>query len=99
MTDAKRVTRRRQSAEVKARVLAECDEPGASVAQVAMATGSTPTWCTNGAAMQRANCWEPAAFVPVSVHESIAAPPTGIRIEFRHGATSMAVTPNGSLLS
>jgi transposase len=34
----------------------------------------------------------PAAFVPVSVHQSIAAPPADIRIELRHGATSMAVT-------
>ena len=93
MTEAKRVTRRRHSAEVKAQVLAECAEPGASVAQVAMAHGINANvvhkWRRNASGKLLAG---PAAFVPVSVHESIAAPPADIRVELRHGATSMAVT-------
>ena len=39
MEDSKRGARRRHSEYLKARVLAACDEPGASVAQVAMAHG------------------------------------------------------------
>ena len=93
MTEAKRVTRRRHSAEVKAQVLAECAEAGASVAQVAMAHGINANvvhkWRRNASGKLLAG---PAAFVPVSVHESITAPPADIRIELRHGATSMAVT-------
>jgi transposase len=93
MTEAKRVTRRRHSAEVKAQVLAECAELGASVAQVAMAHGINANvvhkWRRNASGKLLAG---PAAFVPVWVHESIAAPPAHIRVELRHGATSMAVT-------
>ncbi|WP_457334889.1 transposase [Rhizobacter sp. P5_C2] len=39
MPDAKRSTRRRHDAELKARALEACAAPGASVAQVAMAHG------------------------------------------------------------
>ena len=93
MTEAKRVTRRRHSAEVKAQVLAECAEPGASVARIAMAHGINANvvhkWRRNASGKLLAG---PAAFAPVSVRESIDAPRADIRIELRHGATSMAVT-------
>lgn len=93
MTEAKRVIRRRHSAEVKAQVLAECAEPGASVAQVAMAHGINANvvhkWRRNASGKLLAPS---AAFVPVSVHDSMGAPPADIRIELRQGATSMAVT-------
>jgi transposase len=93
MTEAKRVSRRRHSAEVKAQVLAECAEPGASVAQVAMAHGINANvvhkWRRNASGNLLA---VPASFVPVSVHESAAAPPRDIRVEVRHSATSMAIT-------
>ena len=93
MVEAKRVIRRRHSAEVKARVLAECAEPGASVARVAMAHGINANvvhkWRRNASGKLLA---APASFVPVSVQESVAAPASEIRIELRHGTTSMAVT-------
>ena len=39
MDDSKRAARRRHDAELKARVLSECAEPGASVAQIALTHG------------------------------------------------------------
>lgn len=39
MTDSNKITRRRHSAELKALVLDECAQPGASVAAIAMAHG------------------------------------------------------------
>ena len=39
MEDSKRVSRRRHAADLKRQVLAACAEPGASVAQVALAHG------------------------------------------------------------
>jgi len=40
MASEQRARRRRYSKEMKAQVLAECGAPGASVAKVAMSTGS-----------------------------------------------------------
>lgn len=39
MTDAKKNSRRRYGAELKQQILAQCAEPGASVASIAMAHG------------------------------------------------------------
>ena len=39
MGSERTATRRRYGADAKARVLAECDDPGASVAKIAMAHG------------------------------------------------------------
>ncbi|MDU7589036.1 MAG: transposase, partial [Acidovorax sp.] len=39
MTDAKKNTRRRYDAELKQQILAQCAEPGASVASIAMSHG------------------------------------------------------------
>ena len=39
MKDSKKIVRRRHSAELKAQVLSECAQPGASVASVAMSHG------------------------------------------------------------
>ena len=40
MKDSRKITRRRHSAELKAQVLSECAQPGASVARVAHVFGS-----------------------------------------------------------
>ena len=39
MKDSKKITRRRHGAELKAQVLSECAQPGASVARIAMSHG------------------------------------------------------------
>jgi transposase len=39
MKDSKKIKRRRHGAELKAQVLSECAQPGASVARIAMSHG------------------------------------------------------------
>ena len=93
MQDAKKISRRRHSAEFKARVLAECAAPGASIAHVALSHGIN----ANVVHKWRRLAGDPPqvasvpAFVPVALAPAPAAPPD-IRIELRHGQTSMAVT-------
>lgn len=94
MKDANKITRRRHSRELKAQILAECAQPGASVARIALAHGINANvvhkWrrLANGEAVDT-----PApAFLPLSLPAPVAAPVQDIRIELRHGATSMAVT-------
>lgn len=93
MQDSKKISRRRHGAELKARVLAECAQPGASVAHVAMSHGIN----ANVVHKWRRQIGGPprvapvAAFVPVALAPAPAAAPE-IRIEVRHGHTSIAVT-------
>jgi transposase len=93
MQDSKRDTRRRHSQELKAQILAECAEPGASVARVAMAHGINANVVHKwrrlaGSSSEPA---APAAFVPVSLPPPVAPPAADIRIELRRGATTVAV--------
>jgi transposase len=94
MQDSKKISRRRHSAALKAQVLAECAQPGASIAQVALSHGINANvvhkWRRlSGAKAQVA----PApSFVSVALAPAAAAPAPDIRIELRHGHTSMAVT-------
>jgi transposase len=93
MEDSKRARRRRHGAELKAQVLSECAERGASVAKVALAHGLNANlvhkWRrqTFGAGtMVRRAC--EAAFVQLPM----AAPAVAdIRIELRRGATAINV--------
>ena len=105
MQSEDRKRRRRYSAQLKAQVMAECEAPGASVAQVAMAHGINANvvhrwrqWVREGGA--RRSRLSPATtvaaategFVPVVVSDA----PTGakaeeIHIELRRGATVLAV--------
>ena len=95
MQDSKPSTRRRHGAELKARVLAACDEPGASVAQVAMAHGinanlvhkwrRSPKPKRTMAASQFIELPLPASFAHAP------APTSDIRIEVRRGSTSMSI--------
>lgn len=94
MQDSKKISRRRHGAELKAQVLAECAQPGASVAHVAMSHGINANvvhkWRRlSGAKAQAASV---PAFVPVALAPAPAAPAPDIRIELRHGHTSMVVT-------
>ena len=94
MQDSNKISRRRHSAELKARVLTECDQPGASIARVALSHGINANVVHRwrrlaGGAPQVAPV---AAFVPLALAPTPAAPAPDIRIELRHGQTSMAVT-------
>lgn len=94
MQDAKKISRRRHSAALKAQVLAECAEPGASIAHVAMSHGINANvvhkWRRLSGA--KADVAPVQGFVPVALAPSPVAPAPDIRIELRHGHTSMAVT-------
>jgi transposase len=92
MTDHRKLPRRRHSKEVKEQVLAECAQPGASVAGVALAHGINANvvhkWRRQASGALKA---EPrASFVPLALPASATA--LDIRIELQHGATRMAVT-------
>jgi transposase len=104
---SKGAPRRRHSEELKARVLAACAEPGASVAAVAQAHGLNanlmhkwrrgpdrvpPQSIAAGRAAGGADKLA-GVFVPLQLpaQPPMAAPPD-IRIELRRGATSIAVT-------
>lgn len=94
MEDSKKITRRRHSRELKARILAECAEPDASVASVALAHGINANvvhkWRRLAGGSEPAVAVTPA-FVPVSLPPPVSAPAADIRIELRRGTTSVAV--------
>jgi len=100
---SKGAPRRRHGKELKAQVLAECNEPGASVAAVAQSHGLNANlvhkWrrsvagvaqaATRGAALS-----DPGAgvFVPLKLPQATPTTVPDIRIELRRGATSMTVS-------
>jgi transposase len=94
MQDSKKISRRRHGAELKARVLAECAQPGASVAHVAMSHGINANVVHKWRRLSGAKADAPPlpAFVPVALAPAQAAPAPDIQIELRHGHTSIAVT-------
>ncbi|MFO1218085.1 MAG: transposase [Burkholderiaceae bacterium] len=99
---SKAAPRRRHSDALKAKVLIECDEPGASVAAVAQSHGLNANlvhkWRRQGRRREAANEAAPVndkvagAFVALQ----LPAPPTAqpvpdIRIELRRGATTITI--------
>lgn len=105
MDDARRETRRKHDAALKRQVLAECCEPGASVARVALSHGLNANlvhkWrrhaagAVRPAAPQRSEVFVPVALAP-STAASVAAA-ADIRIELRRGALAVNVTwPRGA---
>ena len=94
MKDSKKITRRRHGAELKARVLSECAQPGASVASVAMSHGINANvvhkWrrLANSAAVLAPE----ASFIPGALAAPAAVPAQDIRVELRRGATTMTIT-------
>ena len=98
MEDFKRGGRRRHGTELKAKVLAECGAPGASVAQVAMAHGLNANlvhkWRRQaGAAMLSVASPEAHTFIPMTMAPAASsAVISDIRIELRRGATAINVT-------
>ena len=93
MEDSKKITRRRHSRDLKAQILAECTEPGASVASVALAHGINANVVHKWRRLAGGSGEAPAVptFVPVSLPQPVSAPAADIRIELRRGATSVAV--------
>ena len=98
MEKVKRAPRRKHSAELRSRVLAECARPGASVAAVAMAHGLNANlvrkWRHTGAggsvpgALAQVNK-NSGEFVALALSpQGGAMPPGDIRIELRRGATA-----------
>jgi transposase len=98
---SKTATRRRHGDELKATVLAECDEAGASVAAVAQAHGLNANlvhkWRRNRRPAPGANADAVAekiagAFVPLQLPAPSTQQATpDIRIELRRGATSVTI--------
>ncbi len=89
--------RRRHGADLKARVIAECGQPGASVAAVALAHGLNANlvhrWrrlAADAGASESPGELTAPAFVPVAIAPSPAA--ADIRVELRRGATSVTVS-------
>lgn len=91
----KRTRVRAYPPEFKAKLVAEAERPGASVAKVALAHGLNANMLHTWRRELRGSAAAPAAvraeFVALPV-AAVAAPGTPIRIELRHGNTSVAVS-------
>lgn len=89
--------RRRHSADLKARVLEACAEPGASVAGIAMEHGLNANlvhkWRRRAAVGPAVKRGVPASeFIALPVVPKIEAPPSGdIRISIRRGNTTLEI--------
>ena len=94
---SERATRRRYGADVKARVLAECDEPGTSVAKIAMAHGINANVVHRWRQLAREStvAIKPRnkEFVAVKLPpEPAHAQASDIQIQLRRGTTAMTIT-------
>ena len=92
-TENSRKRRRRYDAALKAQIVAECDEPGASVANVAMAHGINANivhgW--RKLARQADATGAPVRFVPVTVAPACREPvdERSIEVELRRGSITI----------
>jgi len=92
----KRTRVRAYAPEFKAQVLAECTQPAASIAKVALANGLNAnmihTWRREARGAVAAAVAGGGEFVPLQLASSpVAAAVPPIRIELRRGATSIAI--------
>jgi transposase len=94
LPDSKRPSRRRHDADLKSRVVAACDEPGASVAQIAMAHGLNANLVHKWRRGEKpAAARVPAAFIELPLQSvSQSGTEQDIRIEVRRGATTIAIS-------
>ncbi|VTU45987.1 Transposase (plasmid) [Variovorax sp. SRS16] len=97
MEDSKRVSRRRHAADLKRRVLAACAEPGASVAQVALAHGLNANlvhkWrrmVDSGGTASKASDQQ-AEFISLTLAPGLTVA-NDIHLELRRGAIAVNVT-------
>ncbi len=102
MEESKREPRRKHSVELKSQVLAECAQPGASVAAVAMAHGLNANvvhkWRRSGAAADMPTATLALTKNTANGFIAVELPTQGapvsssdIRIELRRGATTMNI--------
>jgi len=93
-TDRKRI-RRDYGPELKARILAECAAPGASVAKIAMAHGINSNLVHTWRKIAREGELKPAEvtrFVPIAIEAGSATPPAQpdlVEIELQRGALTV----------
>ncbi len=92
MKDSKKIVRRRHSAELKAQVLSECAQPGASVASVAMSHGINANVVHKWRRLAGAAPLPLASFVPVALAAPSCTAQADIRMELRRGAATMTIT-------
>ena len=90
-------TRRRYGADAKARVLAECEETGASVAKIAMAHGINANVVHRWRQLARKSIGatppRTTEFVPVTLASEPPRSEAGdIQIQLRRGSTAMTIT-------
>ena len=95
MKDSRKIVRRRHSGELKAQVLSECAQPGASVA---MSHGINANVVHGWRKLARGDgavaVASPPAFVPVALEEAEVpcAGERGIEVELRQGVVTMKLT-------
>lgn len=94
---SERATRRRYGTDVKAQVLAECDEPGMSVAKIAMTHGINANvvhrWRQQARESTVAIKPRSPEFVAVTLPPEPAHVQAGdIQIQLRRGTTAMTIT-------
>ena len=94
MKDSRKITRRRHSAELKAQVLSECVQPGASVASVALSHGINANVVHKWRRLAYAGTapLPVASFIPVALPAPMAVAFQDIRMELRRGAATMTIT-------
>lgn len=97
MTSEKTDTRRRYSTTMKAQVVAACNEPGASVAKVAMAHGINANVVHRWRQLARQGKATPAKTgefiaLPLMVAPEPAPASADIRVELRRGPVTMTIT-------
>jgi transposase len=91
--DAKARQRRRHDERLKRQVIAECAEPGASVAKVAMTHGLNANLVHKWRRLAHSAAAPVPAFVPVVVPASStdAGPPQHVELELQRGSVSVRV--------
>jgi transposase len=96
MEHSKPAGRRRHDDELKAKVLSECEAPGASIAHVALAHGLNANlvhkWRRRTGSGHSVATPEVTTFIPVTVTPAAPAAVDDIRIELRRGALAVNVT-------
>jgi transposase len=102
MTSESGKTRRRYGAQFKAKVLAQCDEPGMSVAQVAMSHGINDNVVHRWRQLARRKAAKPSLesaplpqsldFVPLALPAPSAPEPvTEVRLDVKRGAVTVGI--------
>jgi len=94
MEDPRNIMRRRYSAELKAQILSECRQPGASVARVALLHGINANVVHKWRRQAHAGdvALPAAAFVALALPAPTCTVQADIRMELHRGATTMTIT-------